>query len=329
MKSSLQKRKLILLYRFFKAESSPEHPVKMAGILAYLHENGVECERKSIYDDIAALCDAGVTIEKTPDRRGYYLDDRDFELAELKLLVDAVSSAKFLSVGKSGELIKKIESLTDRESAKGLQHQVYVLNRAKTANESVYYNVDIIHGAIADDKKITFRYFNYNNKKERVFGHDGGNYSVSPLGLTWDNENYYLVAKDEQSGSIKHYRVDKMISISVSDEKRSAGGENFDIAAYSKKSFNMFGGEEISVTLRCDGSLAGVIIDRFGIDVMMAPTKDGGFTVRLKVMKSPIFYSWVFGFGTKMKIMTPSDVAEDFAAYAAKVMENYGEDEEQ
>ena len=146
------------------------------------------------------------------------------------------------------------------------------------------------------------------------------------MGLTWDNENYYLVAKDEQTGAVRHYRVDKMISISVSGEKRSAGCENFDIAAYSKKTFSMFGGEEISVILKCDESLSGVVVDRFGTDVMMAPTKDGGFTVRLKVIKSPLFYSWVFGFGTKMKITSPSDVADDFVAYAESVLKNYREE---
>ncbi|MBR2328001.1 MAG: WYL domain-containing protein [Clostridia bacterium] len=326
MKSGLQKRKLLYVAEFLLQNSDLDRPVTMSEILAYLNSNGILSERKSVYDDIAVLNESGLVIEKTADNRGYYVACRDFENAELKLLVDAVASAKFLSVKKSEELIKKIEKLTDKYSAKALQRQVYVLNRAKTANESVYYNVDLIHLAIAENKKITFKYFNYNSKKERVYAREGAIYTVSPWGLVWDDENYYLVATDE-GGAFKHYRVDKMTSISQINCPRDTNSEleKFDIALYSKKMFGMFGGEEKTVTLYCHESMAGVIIDRFGKDVFMVPEKDG-FTVTVKVAESPIFYSWVFGVGDKVKIISPQKTVDDFIKHLNGVKKSYLEE---
>ncbi len=325
MKSGLQKRKLLYVAEFLLENSDLNHPVTMSEILAYLNSNGIPSERKSIYDDIATLCDFGIEVEKVGNN-GYAVATRDFETAELKLLVDAVSSAKFLTVKKSEDLIKKIEKLTNRHNAKELQRQVYVINRAKTANESVYYSVDLIHSAIAGDKKVKFKYFNYNSKKERVFAHGGAEYNVSPWGLVWDDENYYLVATD-QNGAVKHYRVDKMVSLTETDEPRERNKEleKFDIAIYSKKMFGMYGGDEKSVTLYCHESMAGVIIDRFGKDIIMIPDENG-FTVTVKVIESPIFYSWVFGVGDKVKIISPKQTVENFIKHFNEVKKSYLEE---
>jgi len=221
-----------------------------------------------------------------------------------------------------------LEGLVSEHEAKQLHRQVHVTGRIKTMNESIYYNVDAIHDAIAENRKIRFQYFKWNLKKQMELRHDGAYYHISPWGLSWDDENYYLIGFDSHAQQIKHYRVDKMLRISLSDEERE-GKEHFkkvDMAAYAKKSFGMYGGEEQTVKLLVNNSLAGVIIDRFGKDVMMVPVDDLHFTVNVDVKVSDQFISWIFSIGDGAKIVGPKPVLEHVKEYIARLNRQYLED---
>ncbi len=311
-KSSSQKLKILYLMKIFLERTDCEHSLTLAEIIKLLADENISAERKSLYDDINTLRAYGMNIETVRDSSvRYYLESRLFELPELKLLVDAVQASKFITAKKSGELIKKLEKFSSTYEAMRLNRQVYVSNRIKAMNESIYYNVDFIHNAINDNKKITFKYYEWTPEKEKRLRHDGALYSVSPWALTWDDEYYYMIAYDSAVSKIKHYRVDKMIKISISDEKREGSEvfEDFDMAIYSKQTFGMFGGELTTVRIECDNSLAGVVIDRFGTDVTMLPRGEK-FEASIRVMVSPTFISWALGFGSKLKILSPTPVAE-------------------
>lgn len=287
---------------------------------------GIICSRKTVYRDIARLKEYGLKIEQlrgsTP---GYYVEERPFELAELKLLVDAVQSSKFITEQKSRDLIKKLGRLTSRENSKQLQRQVYIYNRPKTINNAIYRNIDVIHDAIRENRQVTFRYLEWTMKKELCQRHDGKLYQVSPWSLTWDDENYYLVGFDQESEMIRHYRVDKMQDISLTHDKRLGHEEfrDFDLAAYAKKTFGMYGGEDTKVTLLCEEQLAGVIIDRFGKDIMMIPKDDHTFSVTVLVTVSPQFFGWITGIGAGIRIIGPEYVKNEYKEHLQKVIGLY------
>ena len=324
-RGSNQKLKILYLMKIFLEKTDSEHSLTLAEIIDELEKYGISAERKSLYDDIDNLRAYGMDIETTRDTRvRYYVANRLFELPELKLLVDAVQASKFITARKSGELIKKLESFSSTYEAMKLQRQVYVANRIKTMNESIYYNVDFIHSAINDNKRITFKYYEWTPEKEKKLRHGGATYCVSPWALTWDDEYYYMIAYDSAACCIKHFRVDKMVKIGVSEDARE-GAEmfrDFDMALYSKQVFGMFGGELTTVLLECDNSLAGVIIDRFGADVTIMPKGDK-FEASVRVMVSPTFISWALGFGGRIKILSPTYVAEELQKTAKEALEAY------
>ena len=325
-KSSNQKLKILHIAEIFKEMTDEEHGLTLAEIIEELKRRGISTERKSLYNDIEALRTFGMEIETKKDKTvRYYLAEREFELPELKLLVDAVQSSKFITRKKSSALIKKIESLASMYEAKQLQRQVFVANRIKTMNESIYYAVDEIHKAISADRQITFQYFDWNFKKEKQLRRDGRIYAVSPWALTWDDENYYMIAFDEESGIIKHYRVDKMQKIKVSASKRLGEKlfENFDPAVYSGKTFGMYGGRDEQVTLRCRHSMAGIVVDRFGQDVIMYDVGNGFFEISVKVSVSPLFLTWIMNFGGDMMIVSPDSVTEEYIELARKAINTY------
>lgn len=234
-RSERQKLKLLYLVRLLEAESDQSHPVTVSRMLSYLEEHGIRAERKSVYDDLAALEEFGLDLEHRPGRTGgYYLASRSFELPELKLLVDAVQSSRFLTEKKSLALIEKIEQLASIHDAQSLHRQVVVLGRVKTMNESIYYNVDEIHSAIAQNRQITFLYFDYAPNKEPVFRHGGKRYCISPFALTWGDNNYYLIGYDAAAAILKHFRVDKMQAISLSPQVRQGQAlfEKLDLRQY-------------------------------------------------------------------------------------------------
>lgn len=310
--SSNQKLKLIYLIKILSEKTDETHSITMQEIINSLKAYGINAERKSIYTDMEALRQYGIDIIGTQENRTYYyrIGNRQFELAELKLLVDAVQAAKFLTTKKSNELIKKIEGLASQYEASQLHRQVYVAQRVKTMNESIYYNVDSLHSAIGLNQKIRFQYFQWNAKKERELRHDGKYYEVSPWALSWDDENYYLIAFDSFENKIKHFRVDKMLQIELVNEKREGMQEftNFDMAVYAKKMFGMFDGEEQIVKLECKNRLAGVMIDRFGKDISIMRKDDEHFSVNVKVAVSRQFLFWIMALGEEVKIVGPESV---------------------
>lgn len=326
-KSSNQKLKIVYLMKILLEKTDETHSITMSEILSSLEAYGISAERKSIYSDIESLRQYGMDIIGTQEDRTYYyqVGNRQFELAELKLLVDSVQSAKFITAKKSNELIKKIEGLASKYEASQLQRQVYVAERIKTANENIFYNVDILHTAIAENAQITFQYFQWNVDKEMVLRKDGALYQVSPWALSWDDENYYMVAYDSKEEKIKHFRVDKMLHISMTREKREGRNifRQFDMAIYAKKMFGMFDGEEQMVKLECVNEMAGVIIDRFGKDVMIIKTDDNHFNVNVKVAVSKQFLAWVMGLGEGVKIIGPESVVEQIRGEVDRLVRQY------
>ena len=323
-----QKFKLYRLAQIMVERTDEEHYITMPEIMAALGEYGVTADRKSIYTDLRDLEVLGIEVEGEPvgNRYHYHVVDRPFELPELKLLVDAIQSSKFITERKTNNLIRKLEKLVSRYEAGKLQRQVFVSGRIKTMNESIYYTVDAIHNAISENRKIFFQYYQWNVKKEMELRHGGAFYHISPWGLSWEDENYYLVGYDGDAGQIKHYRVDKMLNIRMSDEERE-GKEHFkklNMADYTRKSFGMFGGREQEVRLLVDNSLAGVIIDRFGKDVMLIPAGEGQFTVTVSVHVSRQFLGWVISLGEKVKIVAPGEVVEQMRREVDRLVRQYG-----
>ena len=312
-KSANQKRKLLLLAKLLLERSDDEHPVTRQEMQEELSRWGLSAERKSIYNDMDQLRELGLDVQSRRGRNGgWYIGARDFELAELKLLVDAVQSSRFLTKRKSDALIHKLEGLTSVHQARQLQRQVYVDRRVKTMNESIFYNVDRLQGAIAGNRAVTFRYFEYNAGRERVFRRAGERYRLTPYGLIWDSENYYLAGWDELRREVRHYRVDKMADIVVSKSKGHPRGE-WTAEGYARKHFGMFSGASCRLKLRCEDRLAGGVIDRFGLEVPLIPDGEGYFTVTVDLVVSPPLWGWLFGLGPGVEVLAPDWAAADFA----------------
>ena len=324
-RSSRQKEKLLYLQRIMLQKTDENHALTVNEIKDLLAANGIQTERKALYDDLQILETFGLDICKTRDTTvRYFVGNRDFEIPELKLLVDAIQSSKFITHKKSLKLIKKLEGLVSENDGKQLQREVVVSNRVKTFNEQIYYNVDEIHNAINGNRKISFQYMKWEVdfadsrkivKKER---HPGKRYIISPFALCWDDENYYLVGFDSEAEMIKHFRVDKMEKICITDSLRDGLDKfsKFNLAHYSKSVFSMFGGEESEVKLSVDNQLIGVMVDRFGSDIFIIKEAETSFIINIKAVLSPQFYAWLFGLGQKVKILSPESAV---SAYKSQI----------
>lgn len=325
-KSTGQKLKILYLLKILSESTDELHPMPMKRILEELSRYDISAERKTVYTDIEDLKQFGYDILRNPSKSegGYYMASRDFELPELKLLVDAVQASRFITAKKSKELIRKLEKLIGKYDAGRLQRQVYVVNRIKTSNESIYYNVDNIHKGIQDNVQITFQYMEWTLDKKLIPRKNGTKYQISPWVLIWQDENYYLVGFDEKENKLKHYRVDKMGTIELTDEKR-LGTElfaEFDIAEYTNKMFGMYGGEEQIVTLKFANRLIGVVMDRFGKDADVRTRDDEYFSVRIKVAISGQFFGWITGLGKDVSILGPVEVADKYENYLKDILNN-------
>ncbi len=332
-KNPKQKQKLLYIMKFFSEKTDDDYGVTVLDIIDYLAEYDIAAERKSIYSDIECLRDFGFDIVKSKVGKItlFSLVSRDFTTEELKLLIDAVQCSKFITLKKSRELIHKIEHLTSENQAKELHRQVIVANRVKNSNEEIYRNIDSINRAINKKRKIGFYYTNWTvsrtgaKKLVKVRRHNGMRYMLSPKALTWDDENYYMIAYDKDADMLKHFRVDKMEDISVEDVRAdsSKAVDKFDLAVYTKQVFGMYGGDTVNVRMRFDDSLIGVVVDRFSDKVFIQPHSDGTFTMSAEVMLSPQFYGWLFSFGDKARIVSPKVAKEGFCDYLRSVGELY------
>ncbi len=310
-----QKLKLIKIARFLEEKTDETHSVSTADIINMLSENGITAERKSIYSDIEALQSLGMDINITRGRNGgFNLLSREFQLTELKLLVDAIQSSRFITQKKSFELIKKIGNLVSEYERKELEREVYIVNRIKNENESIYYNTDNIYSAIRDDRQISFLYYNYGTDKKKIYHNAGNPIRVSPFALQYDNEKYYLIAYESKTALIKHYRVDKMDKVEIINESRDGKGyfRKFDVAEYSNATLMMFSGKIEPVTIKCPDKFAGAVIDKFGKKVKFIPTEDGEYTVTVDAALTPTLYSWVFTFGGEMTITAPEKAVNQY-----------------
>lgn len=335
-KNPRQKQKLLYIQKILLEKTDEEHGITINELISALESYGINAERKSLYDDLRILETYGLDIcsEKSKTVK-YYIGSREFQISELKLLVDAIQSSKFITEKKSLELIKKVESLASENEAKQLQNQVVISNRVKTSNETIYYNVDRLHDAINKDRAVEFYYNQWKlnlgstEKIKLVRRRSGERYNVSPWALCWDDENYYLIAFDEKNEQIRHYRVDKMEKIELTESRRSGTDEfkKIDLAQYAQSTFGMFAGESVQVTLSVDNSLIGVIADRFGKNVFVTSDEENEnrFLVRVKVNISAQFFGWLFALGEKAKIVAPENIVKDFKKHSRKVSNMYKE----
>ena len=322
-KSDNQKLKILYILDYLERVSSDTHPIKASELIQELARRDIACERKTIYSDIAALQDYGIDIVSVPGKNGgYYIGQRIFELPELKLLIDAVQSSRYLTAKKSHELIEKLCKQCSVYDAQLLRRDVLVDRRVKSMNETIYYNVDAIQEAIAQNLQITFRYFNWGMDGKRVFRK--GSYEASPYGLCQDNENCYLLALSPRHG-VTQYRVDRMQNIQLLDVPRVPCPEltGKSLTDRAKQMFSMYSGTPTDVKLRFHRDLINVVVDRFGREVMLIPDGEDHFVFTTRIAISPMFLSWIIGFGEKAQILYPQSVIDQCRDLCRQVLNQY------
>ncbi len=325
-RSDNQKRKPLYILKLLIQQSDEKHPVSMPEIIEYLDRQGISAERKSVYSDLRMLEELGYDIIYQRGRTdgGYYLASREFELAELKLLVDAVLASKFITAKKTKELIEKLGHLASVNEAGQLRRQVYV-DRIKNDNESIYYTVDEIHTALQENRQISFTYYNWGIDKQLHARRDGKSYVVSPYYLIWKGEYYYLVAFDSGQRMTRYYRVDKIKELKLLDAGREGmeitGRENPVLIA--ERDFSMYAGREEVVTMEFSRDMLGVIIDRFGKDITIRPADDDLFSTHVTVSVSPQFFGWLTGLSGKVRLKGPADVRQEYLDYLGTVLDQY------
>lgn len=322
-----QKFKFTYLMKVMLEKTDDDHALTMPQIMDELEKYDVTAERKSIYADFADMTEKfGIEIIKEQIGREtyYHVGSREFELAEVKLLVDAIQSSKFITQTKSKDLIGKIKGFVSEYQGKNLQRQVFIDDRVKTMNESVFYNVDEVYTAINENKKIKFKYYKWDINKKLVARHNGEWFVLSPWGLTWVDENYYMIAYDEWDGKVKSYRVDKMMRISITDEKRTGqkAFKEYDMANISKATFGMYGGPKKKVKIQFENSMCGVFLDRFGKDIIFRPVNENHSEFYVDVNISRHFFGWLFGMGSKVKLVGPDEVVDQLREYVAEYMKS-------
>ena len=325
MKSEGQKMKLFVLKEILEKETDMDHGITMARILELLSMRGIKAERKSIYDDLRALRDSDIldVTEAQGKNREYSVASRTFELSELKMMTDAIQSSKVLSEAKTRELIKKIETLCSKHEAQSIQRHVVIANRVKSISKGLFFNVDTVHAAISANKQISFKYFDYDLKKQRKYFKKGERYVASPWSMIYVDDNYYLLAY--QDGKFKHFRVDKMEDVQISILDRDAADEfaKIDMSAYTKYTFSMYGGEIMPVTMIFQNRMMGAVMDRFGRDIFVTKEDDRHFRVTVNVAVSNQFFGWVFGLGKMVRIVGPESVKEKMKKALEGILERY------
>ena len=321
-----QRTKLLHLQNILLEKTDEKNPISVPEIIAELKKRGIHAERKAIYTDIEILREYGLDIEiqsgKVPR---HFVGHRQFELPELKLLVDAVQSSRFITAKKSEELITKLSSMTSQHQAAELKRQIFVAGRPKSFNEQAFYSVDAIHTAINAEKKITFKYFDYNIEKKRVFRKKGTRYEVTPITLCWDSDKYYLIAYNAEHDELRNYRVDRMDKVIVSE----ADGNDYDRSTFKasehiKGMFGMYGGEVVRATLAFDNGFVNIVLDYFGKEIKIEPKDNGTFEIIADITVSPVFFGWMFQFCGKAQILSPSRLVDSMGEMLGENTALYG-----
>ncbi|MBQ3136937.1 MAG: WYL domain-containing transcriptional regulator [Clostridia bacterium] len=325
------KLKLLYIKDYLEKNSDEEHPVSVEILTDMLGEKGITCERKSIYSDVKALKEYGVDIVSVKKPfAGYAVLSREFEVPEIRLLIDAVQAADFISPKKTRELIDKMGTLCSSFQSKSLQKQVYIDNRVKCANEEIYYNIDVVSRAIQQKKKISFIYYKRKLKDgEKVIVSDEKEFTVSPYALIWSNDHYYLVSNNEKYDNLMHTRIDRMKKVNITEEKARDFSEvseyknYFDVADYSSKSFNMYSGDTQRLVISCDNSILEEIIDRFGDEGIREDKDDRRFVLSTRCVVSEGLASWIMQFGSKVKVLEPQRLCEEIRSKAEEILRTY------
>ena len=321
-----QKLKILYLMKFLQEKTDREHPVSVKDIIRTMEAYGISVERKTVYDDIETLRTFGMKIGSRRGKpAGFYLEERTFELPELKFLMDAVQSSKFITEKQSAALVRKLENLASVHEAKKLKSQVFLMPGIKTLNEEIYTNIETIYAAISANRQISFRYYQWTLSRELKPKRGGERYRVSPGKLLWNNDNYYLMGLDESSGIVKHYRVDKMMDVAVEEEKRSGESvfRDFDMGRFSAETFGMFDGKETILKIRFSNELVGVVLDRFGKKAVLQRSDDTHFFLQTHIRVSGQFFGWLTGLGSGAEIVSPEKVRKEYKSFLTKILKTY------
>lgn len=321
-----QKLKILYLMKFLQEKTDREHPVSVKDIIQTMEAYGISVERKTVYDDIETLRTFGMKISSRRGKpAGFYLEERTFELPELKFLMDAVQSSKFITEKQSAALVRKLEDLASVHEAKKLKSQVFLMPGIKTLNEEIYTNIETIYDAISANRQISFRYYQWTLSRELKPKRGGERYRVSPGKLLWNNDNYYLMGLDESSGIVKHYRVDKMMDVAVEEEKRSGESvfRDFDMGRFSAETFGMFDGKETILKIRFSNELVGVVLDRFGKKAVLQRSDDTHFFLQTHIRVSGQFFGWLTGLGSGAEIVSPEKVRKEYKSFLTKILKTY------
>ena len=321
-----QKLKILYLMKFLQEKTDREHPVSVKDIIRTMEAYGISVERKTVYDDIETLRTFGMKIGSRRGKpAGFYLEERTFEFPELKFLMDAVQSSKFITEKQSAALVRKLEDLASVHEAKKLKSQVFFMPGIKTLNEEIYTNIETIYDAISANRQISFRYYQWTLSRELKPKRGGERYRVSPGKLLWNNDNYYLMGLDESSGIVKHYRVDKMMDVAVEEEKRSGESvfRDFDMGRFSAETFGMFDGKETILKIRFSNELVGVVLDRFGKKAVLQRSDDTHFFLQTHIRVSGQFFGWLTGLGSGAEIVSPEKVRKEYKSFLTKILKTY------
>ena len=312
--------------KLLQEKTDREHPVSVKDIIQTMEAYGISVERKTVYDDIETLRTFGMKIGSRRGKpAGFYLEERTFELPELKFLMDAVQSSKFITEKQSATLVRKLKDLASVHEAKKLKSQVFLMPGIKTLNEEIYTNIETIYDAISANRQISFRYYQWTLSRELKPKRGGERYRVSPGKLLWNNDNYYLMGLDESSGIVKHYRVDKMMDVAVEEEKRSGESvfRDFDMGRFSAETFGMFDGKETILKIRFSNELVGVVLDRFGKKAVLQRSDDTHFFLQTHIRVSGQFFGWLTGLGPGAEIVSPEKVRKEYKSFLTKILKTY------
>ena len=320
-----QKLKLLRLYEILMKETDENHPMSTYDIIEKLAKEGINVKRKTLYEDIDVLNANGYEVMQVRKKCNmYYVADRSFDTAEVRILLDAVEASSFITPEKTALLVDKIANLAGSLRGDVIKKNIAVFDTTKRDNEQIYYNVFNINEAIIEKKKISFNYCKIDAKGNKIAMHDGKPYVVDPIATLVSNDNYYLVCSNEKYGNVAHFRIDRMEKVSICNEPLTIPEnlKNFDIRKRKKELFSMFLGEEKSVTFEIDKDLVEVIFDKFGKSTALSPYGENyRFTTDVQI--SDMFYGWCFGLGDKIKIVAPKEICDEYISKLTKIIDFY------